>query len=96
MNIRLLITNILEYVAHCVDLFRSKEKTSSQVILPTKSPGLRKFNNILWTTFAECGEDFREEIKTHYRVYVVGENSHVVGASKPKIVNYWCFSPKFG
>ncbi|XP_037046467.1 regulator of telomere elongation helicase 1 homolog [Bradysia coprophila] len=99
-NILMLIQSALEYVADCIELLRSKEVRSenrSKVILNAQSPGLRKFKNILWTTFPACGDDFRADVKTHYRVYATWDRSPVVHSNgRTKVFNYWCFSPKFG
>lgn len=85
-------------MSDCITLLRSSQNgSSSQLKLPNQSPGLRKFNEILWTTFASCGDDFREDIKKHYRVYVAYDKSPMLQSNlvPVKVVNYWCFSPKF-
>lgn len=87
-------------MSDCIERLRSEEierENRSRVVLSTKCPGLRKFKNILWTTFPSTDENSREDIKSHFRVYVSYERSPVMHSNGPvKVVNYWCFSPKFG
>ncbi|XP_055298261.1 regulator of telomere elongation helicase 1 homolog [Sitodiplosis mosellana] len=68
--------------------------------------GLRAVKGFLQTVFSSSAPDLRKEVDRCYKVYIEREpqNQHqpststtkVVPNKNAKVVNFWCFSPRFG
>lgn len=84
MSITALIGQIIDFLSDANRLFEC-------------GSGLRKFSDILWVPFSDSGDEFRANVKVHYRIYAEmkkDDRSNVV-VPHVKIYNFWCFSAKF-